>query len=315
LVRPDQKAEALYEAIVPRAARNRPTDVVGEPAWLGRAQQGKARRRDICLAAYNAVERVVRSSIPCRQKEATRRRRLSEDHWIPLSDLMTGLMMVFMLIAVVFMIQVQAEEKKAEVLKERAEEQAARMHQIAVVYTDLREALYNDLLKEFRDDLPKWHAELDRDLSIRFKEPDILFKSGSSDISNRFRYILDDFFPRYLRLLSGPAYRESIEEVRIEGHTSSKWDNATSSEDGYMHNMELSQERTRSVFGYVLFKQRPPDVQGWLIARLTANGLSSSKLQLKPDGTEDPEASRRVEFRVRTNADKRLTEVLQAGPQ
>ena len=44
-------------------------------------------------------------------------KRFSEEHWIPLSDLMTGLMMVFMLIAVVFMIQVQAEAKKAEELK------------------------------------------------------------------------------------------------------------------------------------------------------------------------------------------------------
>ena len=66
--------------------------------------------------------------LPTRQN----RRRLSEEHWIPLSDLMTGLMMVFMLIAIMFMIQVQAEAKKTEELKERAEEQTARMSQIAV---------------------------------------------------------------------------------------------------------------------------------------------------------------------------------------
>jgi outer membrane protein OmpA-like peptidoglycan-associated protein len=226
---------------------------------------------------------------------------------------MTGLMMVFMLIAIVFMIQVQAEAKQTKELKERAEEQAARMRQIAVIYNDLREKLYNDLQAEFRNDLPKWGAELDHDLSIRFKEPDVLFANSKSELSSQFKDILADFFPRYLRILSSPRYRESIEEVRIEGHTSSSWVFATSPDDAYMHNMELSQERTRSVLQYVLFMPRSSDLQGWLIAHLTANGLSSSKLRFKLDGTENPETSRRVEFRVRTNADTRLSEVLKAA--
>jgi hypothetical protein len=35
-------------------------------------------------------------------------RRGTEEHWIPLSDLMTGLMMIFMLISVISMEQVEA---------------------------------------------------------------------------------------------------------------------------------------------------------------------------------------------------------------
>ena len=35
-----------------------------------------------------------------------------EDHWIPLSDLMTGLMMMFMLIAIMFMVKIEADTKK-----------------------------------------------------------------------------------------------------------------------------------------------------------------------------------------------------------
>ena len=243
------------------------------------------------------------------------RRRPSEEHWIPLSDLMTGLMMVFMLIAIVFMIQVQAEAGKAEALKEQAEEQAARMREIAVIYSDLKEKLYTELQTAFRDDLPKWDAELDRDLSIRFKEPDVLFASGKSELTGRFKEILSDFFPRYLRILSGPTYRVSIEEVRIEGHTSSAWNVAASPEDAYMLNMALSQERTRSVLQYVLFMSRSSDLQGWLTGHLTANGLSSSRLRFNPDGSENRDASRRVEFRVRTNADTRLTDVLKAARQ
>ena len=142
--------------------------------------------------------------MPHRLPTRSDKQHLSEEHWIPLSDLMTGLMMVFMLIAIVFMIQVQAEAKKTEELKERAEEQATKMRQIAVIYSDMREKLYTALEAEFRNDLTKWGAELDRDLSIRFKEPEVLFASGKSELSSRFKEIMSDFFPRYLRILSGP---------------------------------------------------------------------------------------------------------------
>lgn len=236
------------------------------------------------------------------------KRRLSEEHWIPLSDLMTGLMMVFMLIAIVFMTQVQAEAKKSEA-------RARSMREIAVVYSDLREKLYVDLKAEFDNDLVKWGAELDRDLAVRFKEPDVLFASGKSELTSRFKEILSDFFPRYLKILTNAEYRESIEEVRIEGHTSKNWIVATTPENAYLLNMALSQERTRSVLQYLLFMHRSVDLQNWLIGHLTANGLSSSKLRLGADGTEDRDASRRVEFRVRTNADKRLTDLLKAARQ
>jgi len=236
------------------------------------------------------------------------KRHASEEHWIPLSDLMTGLMMVFMLIAVVFMIQTQAVAKKAET-------QAAQMRRTVLIYNDLREKLYVELQAEFREDLKKWKAELDRDLAIRFKEPEVLFASGKADLTPRFKEILSDFFPRYLRILSGPAYKNSIEEVRIEGHTSSNWDFATSAENAYMFNMALSQERTRSVLQFALAMQRPNDLKNWLVSHLTANGLASSKLRLNTDGSENRDESRRVEFRVRTDADTRLTEVLKAARQ
>jgi len=51
-------------------------------------------------------------------------RRSSEDHWIPLSDLMTGLMMVFLVIAILFMIKVEREAKQAELQAHRIAEQA-----------------------------------------------------------------------------------------------------------------------------------------------------------------------------------------------
>jgi outer membrane protein OmpA-like peptidoglycan-associated protein len=238
-------------------------------------------------------------------------RKPSEEHWVPLSDLMTGLMMLFMLIAVVFLIKVEQEGHETQRLKERAEDQAKKMQSIAQAYYKIRTDLYNDLNKAFEKDLSAWGAELNKDLTIRFKQPDVLFESQKSELKPRFSQILQVFFPRYIAILSSPKYRDSIEEIRIEGHTSSAWIISTSPAQAYMLNMALSQERTRSVLQYVLSLEQVSSLQEWLRDKLTANGLSSSKLIKNKDGgkSENPEASRRVEFRVRTNADARIEQL------
>src|SRR5262245_25806176 len=124
-----------------------------------------------------------------------------EGHWIPLSDLMTGLMMVFMLVAIVFMLHVEADGKKSkqEALKAEAdarsaEQQANLVKRIALVYDRMRSELYNDLYVEFEKDLPAWRAVLLRDLTIRFQEPEVLFDTGYAVLKSRFIAILNDFF-------------------------------------------------------------------------------------------------------------------------
>lgn len=224
-----------------------------------------------------------------------------ETHWIPLADLMTGLMMVFLLVSIVYMVKVEADSNQ--------------MKHIATDYSALRLQLYEDLHAEFAQDLPKWGAELDRDMTIRFKEPDVLFDTGSDNLKPRFQAILDDFFPRYVRILTSEKYRGSIKEVRIEGHTSSIWTNSTSQQDAYFKNMALSQARTRSVLQYVMGLSPVSSDLPWLRSYVTANGLSSAKPVTNADGTEDMARSQRVEFRVRTDADARMAKILEALPQ
>lgn len=228
-----------------------------------------------------------------------------DDHWIPLSDLMTGLMMIFLLVAVIFMVRAEAQQRSAE-------EEAERLRHIARLYDRMREQLYQDLGREFGPDLRRWRATLDRDLTIRFEEPDVLFDTGRANLKPQFVAILNDFFPRYVNILSGPDYRDSIEEIRIEGHTSSFW-MGVAADEAYFRNMELSQSRTRSTLQHVLSMAQISPQRGWLTRRLTANGLSSSRLRLNRDGSENREASQRVEFRVRTDAERRIGEILHAA--
>ena len=116
----------------------------------------------------------------------------------------------------------------------------------------------------------------------------------------RFVAILRDFFPRYMALLSKPQYKDNIEEIRIEGHTDSS--------GGYIYNMELSQDRTRSVLAFCLNQITRKDFE-WAKYAITANGLSSSHPIIGKDGKEDADRSRRVEFKIRTNAEKQLEEI------
>lgn len=216
------------------------------------------------------------------------------DHWISISDMMSGLMMIFLFIAVSYMINVTREKDKIK--------------EIAVTYNRLQNQLYDDLYEEFKGNLKDWNAEIERQtLSVRFESPDVLFELGSSEIKPRFKQILDDFFPRYIDRLT--KYRDDIEEIRIEGHTSSDWQTNVSSDQAYYYNMQLSQDRTRSVLEYSLSLRPIAANRDWVQSNLTANGLSSSKL-IMSNGKEDKERSRRVEFRVRTNAEKRIVKII-----
>jgi outer membrane protein OmpA-like peptidoglycan-associated protein len=223
----------------------------------------------------------------------------AEAHWIPLSDLMTGLMMVFLLIAVVYMVQIEA--------------QTSRMKEVVVLYEELRTKLYEDLKAEFSGDLDKWGAQISREnLTIQFKEPEVLFAMGSSDLKPRFKEILDDFFPRYVRILTSEKYRHSITELRIEGHTSSVWTSRVDQQQSYFLNMALSQERTRSTLQYIMYMPALKSEVSWLQQFATANGLSFSRLVRAADGSEDGAASQRVEFRVVTDAESRIARILEA---
>ena len=229
-----------------------------------------------------------------------------DNHWLSISDLMSGLMLVFLMIAVIYMNQIQGYikdiEKKDKIIKG-----------ITKSYEDTKQSLYDDLQNEFKNDFVKWNAFLDKDtLSIKFLprnkveslgNTDVFFERGSSEITQEYKDILDNFFPRYLKVLTADKYKKEIEEIRIEGHTSSEWTSRSSAMHSYFKNMELSQARTRNVLEYLMKKKYSQRYSNWLMSNLTANGLSYSKRQVVND-IEDYNASRRVEFRVRMNIEK-----------
>lgn len=224
----------------------------------------------------------------------TRSTRSENDQWLTISDLMAGLMMVFLFISIALMRDAFIERD--------------RLTNIAKTYIDNQIAIGQALTDEFRDNLEEWDAVIDHDqLSFEFQSPEVLFKIGEVALQPRFVDILDDFFPRYLEVLK--RLGNIVAEVRIEGHTSSDWAMDASEAEAYFNNMALSQGRTRSVLEYVY---NLPDViedRAWMKSNIVAVGFSSSRIVFDIHGREDQDASRRVVFRIVTNAEAQILRI------
>lgn len=213
----------------------------------------------------------------------------SEDNWSSIADMMAGLMIIFLFIAISYM---------------------ARVGETPSKYVKLKSNIRNELLREFRNDLKKWNAELpDGSLTIRFKDPEILFDPLSAKLKPEFEKILLSFYPRYVAILSQNEFKNEIEAIQIEGHTSSEWLGKTS-EAAYFHNLKLSQERTRRV---AAFASRLGGVvkrnSKWLRNSMSAIGYSSSRPILDANGNENYNQSRRVEFSIKLKSDDKLSKM------
>lgn len=232
------------------------------------------------------------------------RTRVEDDGWLPVADLMAGLMMVFVLVAMVALKQlVAASEAEEEAVPPEPVAQApARADAAASAAHDV---IAESLQRAFGEQLQLWDARLDRStLSIDFGAPEINFAPGSVEIGRRYRVILQDFFPRYLRALAPHA--ALIDEVRIEGHASSDWSSDSDATNAWFENMALSQERTRAVLRYLYELPSAADYRDWVRERVVAVGLSSARTVRNADGSENAQRSRRVSFRLITRADAAL---------
>jgi outer membrane protein OmpA-like peptidoglycan-associated protein len=256
----------------------------------------------------------------------------SEDNNIyalSIADAMAGMMLILLMAFLAIFLQMNAlpnKSKEIAALKEQLKKSEGRNKSEAQKYFSMKKEIYNSLLNEFSDDLKKWNARIDENtLAFILENSNNGFKAGSAEIPNELIVMLNQFVPRYIRIIS--PYREHINEIRIEGHTSSEWsdniaeciDNSDAcKQTAYIKNMELSQDRAMSVLNNILLMNNIEN-KVWVRAKLTANGLSSSHLlcgaekKLCVDSSleqENREASRRVEFSIRTDAETKITEIL-----
>jgi len=221
--------------------------------------------------------------------------------WISLSDMMTGLMIVFLFLSILSIADVKKkEEEKNKIIKE---------------YKNTRIEIYNDLNKTFSNKFEEWGVELDKDLTIRFTNPNLLFGFDSFMLKPTFKNILDEFIPKYINVINKKEYSKSIKEVRIEGHTSKELRN------NFMYNIQLSQNRSNSVLDYIMnseyFKNLSEIEKDKIKFWISANGLgfnrlvdSDNKFIFETKNIQNADKSRRVEFKILTNSDELLEKII-----
>lgn len=218
--------------------------------------------------------------------------------WMSVSDLMTGLMVIFLFVAIAYMIQVNENQT------------------VLTDYVETKNHLHDKLVKEFEGDTAKWQMAVGKDLSMKFNNPQVLFATGSYQLTPAFCEILDEFIPRYLNILLNDSLSNRIQEIRIEGHT----DDVPAPQfgkDPFMANIKLSQLRSYSVLEYIKNMPSYQDYSDLQRTKLefwfTSNGLSYGKsvdsegqytaISGKPINRDK---SRRVEFRIVTSGEEVL---------
>lgn len=218
--------------------------------------------------------------------------------WLSVSDLMTGLMVIFLFVAIAYISRVQ---KNQSVLTD---------------YVEIRNEMHDKLVKEFAGDTLQWQMAIGKDLTMKFKNPTVLFATGSYELTPDFKIILDEFLPRYFNILLNDSLSNKIQEIRIEGHTDDV-PIPRNDADPYIANAMLSQQRALSVIRYIRqmqsYKDFTPEKQHQLEFWLTANGLSygravdsNGEFIQKSGNPIDKDLSRRVEFRIVTTGDEVL---------
>jgi len=211
----------------------------------------------------------------------------NEDNWLPVSDLMAGLMITFLFIAIILI---------SGAVQEVTQDNQKRESSIC---DEIQQSLQTVAWKEQID-------ICEGGIVIKFKNPELLFGVGESSLKPGFQAMLEEFFPKYMDIIW--KYRDDIEEIRIEGHTD-QTGQADTPLGRYDYNMGLSQARTRAVMKFLFQTEAAQVREDWLIRHTTAVGMSSSRPVLRDDGSIDEAQSRRVEFKIRLKPSQRLREL------
>lgn len=221
-----------------------------------------------------------------------------EINFISISDLMAALMLLFLLISVSFMVNVN--DKNSEII-----ELYDRLQILNIEADNTKKSVQNSLedLGEIYRRYQQFEIVLGN-LSISILSKDHHFGSGDSEVSPEFSYFLQKFcVDLYDVVLTS---KSSIESIVFEGHTDRTWTIGSSDQESYFGNMKLSQNRAYSVMRSCLSALTEKSEYIWFRSKLSAAGYSFSK-----STTLRIYQARRVEFRINLNSSEKIRSIVQ----
>ena len=196
--------------------------------------------------------------------------------WITMTDLMTGLVLVFIVMFFYAFVQNNIEKFNQDIAKENASKV-------------LQESLKDKNIE----------ASIDP-ISGIVKISDLeLFEINSYKLSSKGKKYLDNFAPAYLDSIFSNEYLDkNIDKIIIQGHTDSQtFVGKFSDDEQYMKNMELSLNRAYEVANYMTNTPYNKNNGDKLRKMIIVEGASFSNPVLI-NGKEDYDKSRRVELKL-----------------
>lgn len=206
-----------------------------------------------------------------------------------LTDLMTSLAVIFVLLLVVFLKQAHDQGRKT---KDQVKEQ-------------LTELLQQKSLQLKQD------AEDPLKLAVRVGEEQLRFALGSAALSPVGAGFLTGFFKNFAHEVCNTALKNKIDSIVIEGHTDTSGEKTP---EGVKQNIVLSQRRSLSVLDQALKSvQGTPETYECLLKLASASGRGS-RTPIVVDDVYRPELSRRVEIKIRVKSAEQQFNASDAPP-
>ena len=213
-------------------------------------------------------------------------------YWISFSDIMSGVLIVFILLFIFELLQY----KSKEILKDGKSDGTGE-NEISQYVPSTRNEIIKKLSSGFQGS--GLDIKIDNNTGVIMLSEEILFDYASSELKPEGKELLKKFAPIYMdTLLSDESIKSQLYEIIIEGHTDSV--------STYLFNLKLSQERAYSVAEYILSDDVEYEHKDEVEKYLTANGRSYSKIIKNEDGSENAYASRRVEIKFRLKEDETI---------
>ncbi len=215
---------------------------------------------------------------------------------IGVTDLMTSLAVIFILLFSAYVTKVSETEAQTKV---SVPDSVPEVRVAKTMTEDIRGAL--------RDHFQRFDLSLDADPTdpnvVRIVVPDALlnFEFGKGTLSAVADQFLVDAMPTYAALLCG-AMRDRIDSLVIEGHTDDRGSD--------IYNLKLSQERSLNVMvkGLEVIKDSAPWAYRCFHEKTSASGRGRQDLVLDQSRGLDREKSRRVVFKIRLRSTDQLVE-------
>ncbi len=209
--------------------------------------------------------------------------------WVTMTDLMTALVLVFMVLFFYTYMTSTYERLESGIEQQKAAE-------------NLEKSLKEQNIE----------ATIDGNRGI-VKISDLeLFEINSYELSEKGKKYLDKFAPAYFNSLFTNDYlNKNIAKIIVQGHTDSQTYKGKFSEDEqYMKNMELSLKRAYSVANYMISTQYNKENGNKLRKMIIVEGASFSS-PILINGKEDFTKSRRVELKLVMKNEKKQQGIIQ----